>query len=355
MGMKILIIATGGTISHEPNEKGILESNEKSHGGGDFVRILNFKKTKLGIDSIESKTILNKDSGNMVMDDWKTIVGEIVANYDDYDAFIVTHGTETMGYATSAVSFALGNLGKPVCFTGSQSAFGVVGSDTVINLDNSLRVLSARRDLVGVFLVFGTQVVSGTRVKKDSEFSYDAFKSSRRFRPLGVVGSSLEFNEEEVSRHLGYLKPYAKTRKDLDVKCDFSNNLVVLSEFPGLQAEMIINIAKSGVKGFILRSYGSGVPNITKKGLGIADLRHAFEYLKDKKIPLVITSQASSGVACMSIYEPSLLALELGAIPAHDMNIESTVAKLSWLLGQCKNQKEIKDAFAKSLRGEIYK
>jgi len=353
--MKILIIATGGTISHEPNEKGILESNETSHGGADFVRILNFKKAKLGIESITAKTILNKDSGNMIMSDWQTITNEIVANYDDFDAFIVTHGTETMGYATAAVSFALGNLGKPVCFTGSQSAFGVVGSDTVINLDNCLRVLATRRDLVGVFLVFGTQIVSGTRVKKDSEFAYDAFKNSRRFRPLGVIGSGIELNEEMVTRHLNYLRPYAKTSKNLKIRSTFSNDLVVLSEFPGLNSDLITTLVKSGAKGIILRSYGSGVPNICKHGCCVSDLRPAFKYLQDHKIPLIITSQTASGVACMSIYEPSILAVELGAIPAHDMTIEASVAKLSWLLGQGKSRDQIADSFGKSLRGEINK
>ncbi|MCL2755890.1 MAG: asparaginase [Firmicutes bacterium] len=352
--MKVLIIATGGTISQIANEDGILESNETSRSGSDFMRILESKKETLGIESISAKTIMNKDSANMVMEDWQCIVRAVVDNYDHYDAFIVTHGTETMGYASSAVSFALGRLGKPVAFTGAQSSFGAPGSDSIMNLENTLRVLSLRRDLVGVFLVFGTNIVSGTRVKKKTEFDYDAFKCSRRFRPLGIVGSDIMFNEESIKRHNSYHKPSAKNANELVVINKFSNKIVALSEFPGMESSVFINMAKSGVKGFVLRSHGSGVPNVGKESAEFENLRPAFEYLQQNKIPLVLTSQAPDGVACMNIYEPSFIARELGAIPTHDMTIEAAVAKLSWLLGQDKSYDQIHKMFPKSLRGEIH-
>ena len=349
--MKILIISTGGTISHEPDQNGILKSDETSHSGSDFVRILNYKKQRVGIESINAVTILNKDSANMGMGDWGAIVDAVHKNYDLYDGFLVTHGTETMGYATAAASFALGNLGKPVCFTGSQSAFGVMGSDSILNLENCLRVLTERRDLVGVFLVFGTQIVSGSRVKKQTEFDYDAFKCPRRFRPLGVIGSDIMYNEPEIQRHLSSIKPFAKTSSELKVINKFEDKIVVLTEFPGLRSDVIIELAKSGIKGFVLRSYGSGVPNVGREDATFPSLRPAFKYLQEQKIPLVITSQAHTGVACMNIYEPSFLARELGAIPARDTTIEAAVAKLSWLLGQGKNYTQVSNLMQKNMRG----
>lgn len=352
--MKILIISTGGTISHEPDEDGILASDELSYSAADFLRILNYKGAKFGVPDMCEKTILNKDSGNMSMGDWQIIIDAIVADYDNYDAFIVTHGTETMGYATAAVSFALENLGKPVCFTGSQSALRAPGSDSIMNLENCLRVITSRRDLIGVFLIFGTQIVSGVRVKKQTEFDYDAFKCARRFMPLGILGSKIIYNETEVAAHLAALKKPAKTKSDLIIKNKFNDNVIVLSEFPGLKNEFIIDLVENcGARGIILRSYGSGVPNVAEEGAEFHNLRRAFKFLQDRKIPLVITSQAHTGVASMSIYKPSLLAKELGAIPGKDISIESAVTKLSWLLGQNKTYEQIHALMQENLRGEI--
>lgn len=353
--MKVLIISTGGTISHEPDANGILASNETSYSGEDFVQILRNKAVKFGFGDIRERTILNKDSGNMSMDDWRKIVETIAEEYDNYDAFIITHGTETMGYTTAAVSFAFENLGKPVCFTGSQAAFRAPGSDSIMNLENCLRVISSRRDLIGVFLVFGTQIVSGTRVKKQTEFDYDAFKSSRRFRALGVLGSSIIYNESEIAGHLAVIKNPAKTSKNLVVKNQFSDAIVVLSEFPGLKNEYIIDLVeRCGVRGIILRSYGSGVPNVGAEAAEFYNLRQAFKFLQEKKIPLVITSQAPAGVACMSIYETSIQAKKLGAIPGKDISIEAAVAKLAWLLGGNKTYEQIHVLMQENLRGEIY-
>ncbi|MCL2570474.1 MAG: asparaginase domain-containing protein [Firmicutes bacterium] len=350
--MKILVISTGGTISQSHDEKGILKSDETSQTGNDFVRML---KDKLGpdISVIDATTILNKDSANMIMQDWQQIIDTIVFHYDAYDGFIITHGTETMGYATAATAFALGNLGKPVCFTGSQAAFGTLGSDSILNLENCLRVLSSRRDLVGVYLVFGTQIISGTRVVKQNEIDYDAFKCTHRFRPLGTIGAAITFNEPEIAHHLSQLQPYAKTVKSLKIRNTFENNIVVLSEFPGLDSQIVTDLANTGTKGFILKSYGSGVPNIAPDTAAFPNLRLAFKYLQEKQIPLVITSQAPTGCACMSIYEPSVLAHELGAIPAQNMTIQAAVAKLAWLLGGEKTYKEIATLMQKNLRGEI--
>lgn len=353
--MKVLIISTGGTISHEPDADGILASNEQSYSGDNFVQILRGKAATFGINDIREKTILNKDSGNMAMSDWRKIVDAVASEYDNFDAFIVTHGTDTMGYTTAAVAFAFENLGKPVCFTGSQAAFRAPGSDSIMNLENCLRVIGSRRDLVGVFLVFGTQIVQGTRVKKQTEFDYDAFKCPRRFRALGVLGSSIIYNEAEIAGHLAVLKNPAKIKKDLIVKNQFNNEIVVLSEFPGLKNEYIIDLVeRCGARGIILRSYGSGVPNIGAEDAEFYNLRPAFKLLQERKIPLVITSQAPTGVACMSIYETSIQAKKLGAIPGKDISIEAAVVKLSWLLGGNKTYEQIYALMQENLRGEIY-
>jgi len=349
--MKILIITTGGTIGMDRDKEGVNHAERDSTSN--LLRILSFKKDKMGIKEISSVSILNKDSTNVVMDDWRVIVDTIVRNYDAHDAFIVTHGTDTMGYTMAAVSFALGNLGKPVCFTGAQSPIGVIGTDTIINLDNCLRVLTERPDIVGVFLVFGTQLVTGTKVKKQTELDYDAFKCSRRFRGLAVIGNQIIYNEHEIRLHLSFYAPHAKTANKLNINNNFEPNIVALSEFPSLNPDIIINLAKSGVRGFILRSYGDGNPNVAPVGSKYDNLRPAFEYLRANKIPVMITTQTPGGVASMSQYEPAILAKELGAIPGNDISIESATVKMAWLLAQGHNYEKMCQLLATSIRGEM--
>ena len=353
--MKILVLSCGGTISQMPNEDGVLGFNDGCYKGGTFARLLKPTSEVLGIELVHSKTILSKDSSNFVIDDWKKIIKNVVTYYDEYDAFIVLHGTDTMAYSTSAASFALGNLGKPVVFTGSQIPYGQPGTDAVKNLENCLRVIMAHPELVGVYMVFGTQIVSGVRVKKKTEFDYDAFKSSRRARGLGVVGTDISLNNSEVKIHLDALRPFAKVADDLDVRNDFSDKVMALSEFPGMRSDLMIALAEAGTKGFLVRSFGDGNINITENDAPYESLRPALEYMKEKGIPVVITSQAPHGSASMQLYGPAILAKELGAIAGFDMGIESAIVKLSWLIAQETPYKKIEGLMQKSLRGEINK
>ncbi len=350
---KILIISTGGTISQSHSDTGIAISNDASFKGDTFANILNSFKNKLNLDSIDSITIMNKDSSNMITKDWELIVNSIYDKYDDYDAFIVTHGTNTMGYSTAAVSYALGNLGKPIIFTGSQVSYGILGTDAVINLENTLRVITEKEQLAGVFLVFGSKIITGTRVKKKTEFDYNAFKTFGRLEDIGHLGNSIIFNENSLNMHLSYLGTKSKTKKGLEIKNNFDNNIISLTEFPGLKSEYIVKLAESGVKGFILRATGAGDPNVAPINANYPNLREAFSYLQEHKIPIVVTTQAPDGMSSMSVNEPGILAKELGAIPAWDMSMETIVTKLSWLIANGYSYEEIQQLMVTSFRGEI--
>lgn len=230
---KILIIATGGTISQAHTEEGIAISNEKSFKGDTFANVLNNLKEKLNIDVIDSKTILNKDSSNIVPEDWKKIVDTIVEEYDNYTAFIVTHGTNTIGYTCSAVSFALENLGKPVVFTGSQVSFGIPGTDAVMNLENAARIVADDNcKLAGVYCVFGSNLIIGTRVKKKNEFEYDAFKTFGRVPNIARIGNSVVYNEDELKKYLNFQGSKSEFKSGLIVKNEFNTNVMSLTEFP---------------------------------------------------------------------------------------------------------------------------
>lgn len=239
MDKKILIISTGGTISQIHTQKGIAISNAKSFKGDTFSNILNNFKEELNIDVIDSRTILNKDSSNIVPKDWKKIIDTIVEEYDNYTAFIVTHGTNTMGYTCSAISFAIENLGKPIIFTGSQVSYGMIGTDAIMNLENALRIIADDNcKLAGVCCVFGSKVITGTRVKKKTEFDYDAFKTFGRVLDIAKIGNSIIYNEEELKKHLSFLGSKSKFKSGLIIKDKFDTNIVSLTEFPRIKSKL---------------------------------------------------------------------------------------------------------------------
>ncbi len=236
---KILIISTGGTISQTHTKEGIAVSNEKSFQSETFANILKNFQEKLSIDVIASKTILNKDSSNIVPEDWKKIVNTIVEEYDYYTAFIITHGTNTMGYTCAAVSFALGNVGKPILFTGSQVSYGVLGTDAVMNLENAIRIIANDNcKLAGVCCVFGSKVITGTRVKKDNEFEYNAFRTFGNFSDIAKIGNSIQYNEVAFKKHLSFLGTQATTKNGLIIKNRFDTNILCLTEFPRIASKL---------------------------------------------------------------------------------------------------------------------
>lgn len=230
---KILIISTGGTISQTHTENNFAISNEKSFKGDTFANILNNLKKDLNIDVIDSKTILNKDSSNIIPKDWEKIVDTIVDEYDNYTTFVITHGTNTMGYSCSAVSFAIGNVGKPIIFTGSQVSYGMAGTDAIMNLENIMRIIADDNcKLAGVCCVFGSKVITGTRVKKKTEFEYDAFKTFGRIPDIANIGNSIVYNDTALEKHLSFLGNKSKMKSELIVKNKFDTNIVSLTEFP---------------------------------------------------------------------------------------------------------------------------
>jgi L-asparaginase len=343
---RILLLATGGTIFQKVDEKGV-HISDCPYIKNILDNLLTRQADQLGIQIIP-KIILNKDSGNMNMRDWQDISQAVFDEYKNYDAFIITHGSDTMGYTTSAIAFALEGLSKLVVFTGSQVPYGQAGSDAVMNLENTLRFIVRGNAVRGVYLVFGSQIAAGVHARKNSEFDYDAFNPSGSKRSVGLLGNEIREDRkiEDYSKHFGADDGIALHNK-------FEENIVVLSEFPGLKSEHIINMAKGGIKGFIIRSYGSGNPNIAEEGEKYENLRPALKYLQDNKIPAVITSQAPSATASMATYDPSKRAKELGAVSGRDMTIEACVAKLSWLIGRGYGYDDIRRNMAISLRGEL--
>ena len=286
---------------------------------------------------VTERGLQDLDSSNILPVHWIQLAECIKAEFDNFDAFVVSHGTNTLGYTCAALSFALANPGKPIVLTGSQVPSRWIGSDALTNLENALRVAVWRRRRTrgpavrGVLAVFGSHIITGTRVKKNTEFDYDAFTSFQT-GSLGRIGRILQFNDANLQRHVDHLshkgQPAAIRGKDLVCDARFDMRIVSLTEFPGMSTALFEDLHKrGGAHGFILRAFGAGDP--------CDKHREAFEYLKEQQIPIVVTTQAPNGVANFQVNNPGRYLHEHRlAIPAHDMSIEAQTTKLAWLLAK---------------------
>ena len=351
---RILLILTGGTIAGKVAQSNITEKSTSDPDS--FLSILNnsveIVKRNWSIE-IEPKVVelFNVDSSDMLPKNWTALIEKIAKTYDDFDAFIILHGTNTMGYTAAALSFAFENINKPVILTGAQVPLGYLGSDATTNLVNSLRLsVWGYHPIKGVLAVFGSKIISGVRVKKGTDFDYDPFASFMT-GTLGQIGRFIKISTPALDKHISYLsktKPLAIQSRVLSIKKEFdTTNIASLTEFPGMSLEIFQSLVENNnIKAFIFRAFGAGDASL--------NLIKGFEYLKEKQIPIVITSQAPSGVASFQVNEAGKLLKDRDlAIPAYDMSIESITTKLAWLLAQNFNYEQIKIKMIEDLHGEI--
>lgn len=351
---RILLILTGGTIAGNVAKSTVLE--HVTSDPDDFLTIVKNsveivkRNWKIEIDP-KIVELFNIDSSDMLPKNWTVLIEKIAETYDDFDAFIILHGTNTMGYTGAALSFALENINKPVILTGAQVPLGYLGSDATTNLVNSLRLaVWGYHPIKGVMSVFGSMIIAGTRIKKGTDFDYDPFKSFLT-GALGQIGRFIRINEPALDKHISYLskiKPLAIQSGALSIKKDFDTaSIASLTEFPGMSLHIFQSLAeKNNIKAFILRAFGAGDASL--------HLLPGFEYLHEKQIPIVVTSQAPNGVASFQVNESGKLLKDRDlAIPAHDMSIESITTKLAWLLAQNTSYDQIKHKMLEDLHGEI--
>lgn len=374
---RVLLITTGGTIGGqvaESEDADQFSADEQLKRDADsFQRMI--APTRTYLEQLRGKSITldayandqgqplcDVDSSDIQPAIWVELARVIQAKFDEYDSFIITHGTNTLGYTCAALSFAIANSGKPIILTGSQVPAGLPGTDALTNLENALRVAlwepsRQKRDAVpvqGVMAVFGSFIITGTRVKKDTEFDYDAFKSFS-VGSIGRIGRIINMNDTNLAKHRDYLEtgryPIAQRQRELVVENDFDMSIASLTEFPGMTDKFFASLVEhNSVRGFILRAFGAGDP--------AASLRPAFEYLKSKEIPIVVTTQAPNGNSNFQVNEPGKWLRDNDmAIPAYDMSIEAQTTKLGWLLAKrAKGEmtyRALCEEMVNDLRGEV--
>ncbi len=334
----ILVIYTGGTIGmfKDPETGSLRPFN--------FNELYNYMPSlelfKFKIDSYSFVPII--DSSNINPDYWVKLVEVISENYEKYDGFVILHGTDTMSYTASALSFMLDNLNKPVVITGSQLPLGMIRTDGRDNFISSLEIAGAKSDdipmIPEVCIYFENQLFRGNRTHKFNAENFDAFKSVN-YPTLANVGVYIKYHEQSI------LKPNFKRLK-IHTKLD--NNIVVLRLFPGICPKTVKAILSiDGLKGVILETYGAG--NAPTEKWFLDALKAALE----EGILIVNISQCRGGSVEMGKYETSLDLANMGLINGKDMTMEAALTKLMLVLGMDISNQEAKRLMEKNLKGEM--
>lgn len=341
MKPRILIIYTGGTIGMIENQQtGALEPFNFNH------LIDNVPKIKMLDYDIESiQFVAPIDSSDMNPSHWAEIAGAIRDNYDRFDGFVVLHGTDTMAYTASALSFMLENLCKPVIITGSQLPIGEVRTDGEENLITALQI-AADTDAKGsptvqeVAILFENYLWRGNRATKMSADNFNAFKSNN-YPPLAKIGLGINFNRDALMHHDGASNP-------LRVRCRMDTNVMFLDLYPGMSERTLRHqLATPGVKGIVLKTFGAG--NCPTTPWFIEAIHQAVE----RGVVVLNVSQCVNGGVHVKRYVSSDRLASVGVISGGDMTSEAAITKMMYLFGLGLNAEDVKKFLQHPLAGEI--
>lgn len=335
----VLLIFTGGTISmSEDPATGVLRPIQ-------FEKLQELlpelKQTGVTIKSIPFLPLIDSSDVHPVL--WEKIALCILENYELFDGFVVLHGTDTMAYSASALSFMLENLSKPVIFTGAQLPIGMMRSDAKENLLTSIEIAASKENgravVPEVCIFFEDTLYRGNRTTKQNSEHFNAF-NSYNYPPLAKAGVHIKF----FRTHIHYPEPNAKLRLRLNT----DPNIAVLKIFPGISENVVQSVLHiNGLKALVLESFGAG--NAPRHEWLYNALKNAI----DRGVIVVNKSQCNTGSVEMGRYETSLNLLNAGVISVFDCTTEAIVTKLMYLLGEYKTMNEVRQKLSVSIAGEM--
>ena len=335
MNYKVLLIYTGGTIGMQKNSDGALIPVDFSNISKQIPAL-----QQLGID-IDVISFENPiDSSNVDAAFWKKVAQLIVDNYSSYCGFVVLHGTDTMAYTSSILSYMLQGLNKPIVLTGSQLPIGSLRSDGRANIITALEIASAaaRHQTVvpEVSVCFEQRLYRGNRVTKHYSDNFDAFKS-HNYPALATVGAHITYNTTAI----------AEASDTLNTYFDLDNNFKIIRLHPCMAESKFDKTEGTDIKAIVLQTYGTGnaptFPWFLKK----------IEKAIEEGIIVINISQCPGGHVDMGIYQTSLFLRQLGVLNGFDLTEEAAITKLMHLLGTYKDVEIIKKQFETNLAGEL--
>jgi L-asparaginase len=336
----ILLIYTGGTI-------GMIEDFEsKTLKPFDFKSIENqvpeLKTIKMNIETISFETPI--DSSDMDINSWKKIATIVQENYENHDGFVILHGSDTMSYTASALSFMLKGINKPVILTGSQLPIGTIRTDGKENLITAIEIAAAQENgksiISEVCIYFENDLYRGNRTSKVNAEDFEAFNSFN-YLPLAKAGVHIKYNKNKIHR---------REKEAFEVFTELEENVAILKLFPGITKEVVQAIFRiKGLKGVVMETYGSG--NATSKKWFLDELKMAI----DKGVIIFNVTQCLAGSVIQGKYDTSSTFNKLGIISGKDITTEAAITKMMYVLAKYKTETQIKNKLAASLAGEMSK
>jgi len=329
---KILMIATGGTIASKPSKGGLIPQISSDE-------ILAFVPEIALVCEVDALQLCNLDSTNLNYDHWLAMVDCIETHYDEYDGFVITHGTDTMAYSAAALSYLIQNSRKPIVLTGSQKSIYMRDTDARRNLHDAFLYACDDR-ACNVRLVFDGKVILGTRARKTRTKSFNAFSSIDHPEVAVIRGAS-------VLHYILDNEPYPEHPTFFHA---LDPNVFVLKLIPGIDAS-IFSYLKEHYRAVILESFGvGGVPAYNGDASFTAAIR---DWIQSGRT-LIVTTQVTYEGSDMSVYEVGhSIKTEFGVLENYDMPLEAVVTKTMWILGQTTDPTKIREMFYTPVQKDI--
>ena len=325
---QILLLTTGGTIASTPTGEGLAPGI----GGHDLARRLGALVEHY---DLTVRDILHLDSSNIQPEEWQLIAKAVYEAREDYDGIVITHGTDTMAYTSSILTFMLLGISIPVVLTGAQLPIDHPLSDAVENLRTALAMASS--GVGGVFVAFDRRVIRGPRAVKTKTTGFDAFESVNCPWAATVDGAGLQVRSD-----------LPRTMGPCVLRDELCRDVFLIKLTPGLNPEIFDMLLGMHYRGIVIEAFGAGGLHFIRR-----DLISKLNKVVEAGIAVVVCSQCLYERSDFSLYQAGQKALEQGVIQSYDMTTEAAVTKLMWILGQTGDLNEVRRCFATSLAGEI--